>query len=81
MASTYDPTIILLSDPDLMFTEDLIDMADPIPEMNARPGYTPTLKIYARGEGPAIHGGQPDFTTDRTDVYIIGWREDMIVED
>jgi len=44
----------------------------PIPALE-RPDLAPTLKIYARGEGP----GNPDIVTARTEAYIIGWREKL----
>jgi len=71
MVKTY-PRTTRLNNPDYWFNEDIIADDSPIPALE-RPDLAPTLKIYARGEGP----GNPDIVTARTEAYIIGWREKL----
>ena len=55
-------------DPGAMFIEDLIASVKPIPQME-HPIKAPILRIFARG----TTDGTPDFVTERTEVYILGW--------
>lgn len=56
-----------LLDPDIMFSQDI--MAEPAPQLS-EPDRIPIIKAYAKGTFP---DREPDFTTRRTDVYILGW--------
>lgn len=69
MATVATPTTSL-NDPDVMFTEDLLADPSAAPQLFDNP-LTPTLRVYARGEGP----GNPDIVTERTEVYILSWDE------
>ncbi len=57
----------VLLDPDTMFAQDV--MAEPASQLS-EPHRIPIIKAYAKGTFP---DRTPDFTTRRTDVYIIGW--------
>ncbi len=71
MAATYPPKT-RLNNPHTWFAEDIIADATPIPALED-PIMSPTLKIYAKGEGP----GNPDIVTLRTEAYIVRWSEKM----
>lgn len=59
----------VLLDPDIMFAQDV--MAEPASQLS-EPDRIPIIKAYAKGTFP---DREPDFTTRRTDVYILGWED------
>lgn len=59
-----------LADPDVMFSQDVMEDPDVAPELAEPNGKAPVLRIYRRGEGPF---GKPDIVTRRTEAYIVGW--------
>ncbi|MBA3378831.1 MAG: hypothetical protein H0T93_08100 [Chloroflexia bacterium] len=67
MVVTIPPTTSL-NDPDVMFTEDILAEPGTAPQLFDNP-LTPTLRVYARGQGP----GNPDIVTERTEAYILSW--------
>lgn len=64
-----DPIKANQQEPYNHFVEDII--ADPAlaPQLS-EPDRVPSIEAYAKGTFP---DRKPDFTTRRTDVYILGW--------
>lgn len=59
-----------LNNPNVMFTQDILADPSVAPQLFEE-HRSPTIRIYARGEGP----GNPDIVTPRTEAYIITWEE------
>jgi len=57
-----------LNDPTVMFIQDIVEMVEPIPELE-RKDKSPILEIFLRGTTK----GTPDIVTERTEAYIRGW--------
>ncbi len=60
-----------LTDPDLMFSQDLMENPGLAPQL-FDPDRIASIKVYAKGTFP---DRKPDISTPRTDVYIIGWED------
>jgi len=64
-----EPIKANLRDSHHLFIQDIIADPDLAPQLS-NPHRTPAIKVYAKGTFP---DRPPDFTTRRTDVYILGW--------